>query len=65
VAVAYLIEWSGTESGQILVGDQFSPEAMGWALYFFATTIIAIPGLILLYFLNLWNMTGLTKTAAQ
>ncbi len=65
VAVAYLIEWSGTESGQFLVGDQFSPEAMGWALYFFATTIIAIPGLILLYFLNLWNMTGLTKTASQ
>jgi len=59
-AVAWLIGWSETGGGQALLMDQFSPEAMGWALYFLATTIIAAPGLVLLYFLNKWNMTGLT-----
>ena len=60
VAVTELILWSGGATGQSLLGSQFTPEAMGWALYFFATTMIAIPGLVLLYFLNKWNMTGLT-----
>ena len=64
VAVNELIAWSGGDQGHMLLGSQFTPEAMGWALYFFATTLIAIPGLVLLYFLNKWNMTGLTGSAA-
>ena len=39
-------------------------DQVGWALYFAATTVAAGPGMILLYFLNRWNMTGLTGDAS-
>ena len=42
----------------------FSTDALGWAMYFAATTLIAAPGMLLLHYLNKWNMTGVASNAS-
>jgi PAT family beta-lactamase induction signal transducer AmpG len=42
----------------------FTADALGWALYFAATTLLAAPGMVLLHYLNKWNMTGLSGSAS-
>ncbi|MBV71285.1 MAG: MFS transporter [Myxococcales bacterium] len=59
----HAVEYFKTLAAALPLESLGTPTAIGWAFYFCATTLIAGPGMILLYYLNRWNMTGLTGEA--
>ena len=59
----HAVEYFKTLAAALPLESIGTPTAIGWAFYFGATTLVAGPGMILLYYLNRWNMTGLSGDA--